>query len=167
MKPLVTQANCQVVTAPSSLGLASRRNWLKGLGALLGTSVLAAAPTAVFASPAAAPDDALAAAALAGGDEYIGIVKLLAGPAMPTGWVPCDGRLLPVAQHPALFALLKDTYGGDGHSTFALPQLTGPKPAHTDALLCAIKVANGPATTTALAELRLLHSPRSQARRTA
>ena len=68
--------------------MSSRRNWLKGFGALLGTGVLAAAPTAVFATPAAAPDDALTATALAGGDEYIGMVKLLAGPAMP----PCSTK---------------------------------------------------------------------------
>ena len=166
MKSLLTPDNSSFNPLPTLAG--SRRNWLKGLGALLGTSLLATAPTAVFASPAAtATDDLLAASALAGGDEYIGMVKLLAGPAMPIGWAPCDGRLLPVAQHPALFALLKDTYGGDGSRTFALPQLTGPKPGHTEALLCAIKVANGPATTTGLAELRLLHSPRSQARRSA
>ncbi len=165
MRSLFTQETNSFNTLPALAS--SRRSWLKGLGALLGTSVLAAAPTAAFASPTTAADDPLAAAALAGGDEYIGMVKLLAGPAVPTGWALCDGQLLPVAQHPALFALLKDTYGGDGHRTFALPQLAGPKPAHTDALLCAIKVANGPATTTGLAELRLLHNPRSQARRPA
>ncbi|MDQ2771524.1 MAG: phage tail protein [Bacteroidota bacterium] len=165
MKPPLTQDHDPLVSIPALA--ASRRSWLKGLGALLGSSLLATAPTAVFASPAPAKADSPAALALAGGDEYIGIVKLLAGPAVPTGWMLCDGRLLSIAQHPALFALLKFTYGGDGHSTFALPQLTGPKPTHTDALLCAIKAANCPATSTAVAELRLLHSPRLQARRAA
>ena len=165
MQSQLTQDNRSFPSLPTLAG--SRRSWLKGLGALLGTGLLAAAPTAIFASPTPATDELQAGSALAGGDEYIGMVKLLAGPTVPTGWTVCDGRLLPVGQHPALFALLKNTYGGDGHSTFALPQLTGPMPPHADAWLCAIKVANGPATTTALAELRLLHSPRSQARRSA
>jgi hypothetical protein len=145
--------------------LASRRNWLKGLGALLGAGVLAA-PTAVLASPGAPAGEALSAAALAGGDEYIGMVKLLAGPDLPTGWALCDGRLLPVAQHPVLFALLKNTYGGDGRHTFALPPLSSSLAAvvGAPAPLCAIKIANGPATTTALAELQLEHQRKSRTR---
>ncbi|QKG54719.1 tail fiber protein [Hymenobacter sp. BRD67] len=89
------------------------------------------------------------------------MVKLLAGAAVPAGWTPCDGRLLPVAEHPALFALLRYTYGGDGRTTFALPRLGGVTPAGT---FCAIKTANGPATTTALTELRLLHQRQTPAR---
>ena len=41
----------------------------------------------------------------------------------PKGWASCDGRLLPISQHTALFSLLGTTYGGDGKSTFALPDL--------------------------------------------
>lgn len=67
------------VQEPVPYQFVSRRNWL----ALLGTRVLAVAPTAVFAGPINSTGEALPAAALAGGDEYIGIVKLLAGTTPP------------------------------------------------------------------------------------
>ncbi|MGI4867606.1 MAG: phage tail protein [Janthinobacterium lividum] len=161
---------------------ASRRTWLKGFGALLGTGLLAA-PTELLASPAAAagsapaPSSAEAASALVGGDEFIGMVKLLTGTAVPQGWLRCDGRELAVADYPALFALLGTTYGGNGRTTFALPDMragmadmaaaAANRPAEAVPLgqLCAIKVANAPATTTAVAELRMAHLHRS--RRTA
>lgn len=44
------------------------------------------------------------------------------------GWLPCDGRLLQIQQHVALFSLLGTQYGGDGQHTFALPQLSAPLP---------------------------------------
>jgi microcystin-dependent protein len=46
----------------------------------------------------------------------------------PTGWAFCDGQLLPISQNTALFSLLGTTYGGDGKSTFALPNLQGRAP---------------------------------------
>src|SRR5215510_15120307 len=46
----------------------------------------------------------------------------------PTGWAFCDGQLLPISQNTALFSLLGTTYGGDGKSTFALPNLQGDAP---------------------------------------
>lgn len=58
-------------------------------------------------------------------DEFIGIVKLFAGTYAPKGWMFCDGRLLSISQNTALFSLLGTTYGGDGVSTFALPNLIG------------------------------------------
>ena len=48
----------------------------------------------------------------------------------PTGWALCDGQLLPISQNTALFSLLGTTYGGDGKSTFALPDLQGRAPMH-------------------------------------
>jgi len=48
----------------------------------------------------------------------------------PTGWARCDGQLLPISQNTALFSLLGTTYGGDGKSTFALPDLNGRAPMH-------------------------------------
>lgn len=48
----------------------------------------------------------------------------------PVGWAMCDGQLLPIAQNQALFSLLGTTYGGDGRSTFALPNLQGRVPLH-------------------------------------
>lgn len=47
---------------------------------------------------------------------------------VPKGWAPCDGQLLPISQNTALFSLLGTTYGGDGKSTFALPNLNGSSP---------------------------------------
>lgn len=165
MKIPSTLDNIHSSKSPAAPEVPSRRSWLKGLGAVLGTGLLAA-PTAVLAAPGTTT------AALAGGDEYIGIVKLLAGTTVPTGWALCDGRELPTAQHPALFAMLGTTYGGDGRSTFALPDmradmaemaaLDGSRPAGAVPMgrLCAIKVANAPATTTAVAELHLVHLSR-------
>ena len=48
----------------------------------------------------------------------------------PTGWAFCDGQLLPISQNTALFSLLGTTYGGDGKSNFALPNLQGCAPMH-------------------------------------
>src|SRR5512146_999115 len=48
----------------------------------------------------------------------------------PKGWALCDGQLLPLSQNTALFSLLGTTYGGDGKSTFALPNLQGSAPMH-------------------------------------
>lgn len=48
----------------------------------------------------------------------------------PAGWMFCDGQLLPIAENDALFALIGTTYGGDGQSTFALPDLRGRLPIH-------------------------------------
>lgn len=47
----------------------------------------------------------------------------------PVGWAICDGTLLPIAQNQALFSLLGTTFGGDGTTNFALPNLTGPTDA--------------------------------------
>ena len=53
----------------------------------------------------------------------LGEVRLFAGNFAPRGWAFCDGSPLPIASNPALFSLLGTTYGGDGRSTFALPDL--------------------------------------------
>lgn len=58
-------------------------------------------------------------------DEYMGIVKLFAGNFAPRNWMFCDGRLLSISNNSALFSLLGTTYGGDGVTTFALPNLIG------------------------------------------
>lgn len=54
-------------------------------------------------------------------EEYLGIVKLFAGNFAPKGWALCNGQLLSIAQNQALFSLLGTVYGGDGRTTFALP----------------------------------------------
>lgn len=58
-------------------------------------------------------------------EEYIGVIKLFAGNYEPQDYRFCDGRLLPIQQYNALFAVLGFTYGGDGKTTFALPDLRG------------------------------------------
>jgi microcystin-dependent protein len=65
-------------------------------------------------------------------EEYIGIIKLFAGNFAPRGFLPCDGRLLPISYpYDALFSLIGTTYGGDGRNTFALPDLRGRAPIGT------------------------------------
>ena len=58
-------------------------------------------------------------------DPFIGQIILFAGNFAPRGWAFCDGQLLPISQNSALFAILGTTYGGDGITTFALPDLRG------------------------------------------
>lgn len=66
-------------------------------------------------------------------DEYIGIIKMFAGNFAPRNWAFCNGQLLSIAQNTALFSILGTTYGGDGRTTFALPDLQGRVPVGTGA----------------------------------
>ncbi|TLP56884.1 phage tail protein [Parasedimentitalea maritima] len=68
--------------------------------------------------------------AQAGETPYIGEISWFAGNFAPRGWAFCDGQLLPVNQYTALFALIGTTYGGDGVTTFALPDMRGRSPVH-------------------------------------
>ena len=61
-------------------------------------------------------------------DPFIGQITLFAGNFPPRGWAFCQGQLLSIAQNTALFSILGTTYGGDGQSTFALPDLRGRVP---------------------------------------
>jgi microcystin-dependent protein len=63
-------------------------------------------------------------------DPFIGEIRMFAGNFAPAGWAFCSGQFLPISQNDALFALLGTTYGGDGQSTFALPDLRGRVPVH-------------------------------------
>jgi len=67
-------------------------------------------------------------------DNFLGEIRLFAGNFPPQGWAFCDGALLSIAQNDALFALIGTTYGGDGQSTFALPDLRGRVPLHQGTL---------------------------------
>ncbi|MBK8623032.1 MAG: phage tail protein [Saprospiraceae bacterium] len=58
-------------------------------------------------------------------EPYIGQVCLFGFNFAPRGWAQCNGQLMPIAQNSALFSLLGTTYGGDGRTTFALPDLRG------------------------------------------
>ncbi len=68
-------------------------------------------------------------------EPFIGQIMVVGFNFAPRGWATCDGQLLPISQNSALFSLLGTTYGGDGRTTFALPELRGRSP---------IGVGNGP-----------------------
>lgn len=61
---------------------------------------------------------------------YVGEVRMFAGNFAPAGWLRCSGQLLPISENETLFQLIGTTYGGDGQSTFALPDLRGRVPIH-------------------------------------
>ena len=61
---------------------------------------------------------------------YIGEIRMFAGNFAPDGWMFCSGQLLPISEYETLFQLIGTTYGGDGQSTFALPDLRGRIPIH-------------------------------------
>src|SRR5207248_2291007 len=61
-------------------------------------------------------------------DPFVAEIRMFAGNFAPKGWATCDGQLLPISQNTALFSLLGTTYGGDGKSNFALPNLEGSTP---------------------------------------
>ena len=63
-------------------------------------------------------------------DPFIAQINLFAGNFPPRGWAFCDGQILPIASHTALFSLIGTTFGGDGMSTFGLPDLRGRVPVH-------------------------------------
>ncbi|AZO57371.1 MAG: phage tail protein [Mesorhizobium sp.] len=66
-------------------------------------------------------------------DQFVAEIRIFAGTFAPVGWATCNGQLLPISQNTALFSLLGTTYGGDGKSTFALPNLAGSAPMHPGA----------------------------------
>lgn len=61
---------------------------------------------------------------------YVGEVRMFAGNFAPAGWMFCEGQLLPISENETLFQLIGTTYGGDGESTFALPDLQSRIPIH-------------------------------------
>ncbi len=63
-------------------------------------------------------------------DPFVAEIRIFPFNFAPTGWAFCNGQLLPLSQNTALFSLLGTTYGGDGKSTFALPDLEGRVPMH-------------------------------------
>ena len=63
-------------------------------------------------------------------DQFVAEIRIFPFNFPPTGWAFCDGQLMPISQNTALFSLLGTTYGGDGKSTFALPDMQGNAPMH-------------------------------------
>lgn len=64
-------------------------------------------------------------------EPYVGEIRVFGGNFAPEGWALCDGRTLAISTNEALYALIGTSYGGDGQSTFALPDLRGRVPIHT------------------------------------
>ena len=61
-------------------------------------------------------------------DPFLGEIKIVSFDFAPKGWALCNGQLLPIGQNQALFSLLGTTFGGDGRTTFGLPNLQGRAP---------------------------------------
>lgn len=96
----------------------SRRSWLKKLGAVLGGGLLLGKSQAAAATP-------LGVTETAGLNSFLSEIMLVSFNFAPRGWAMCNGQLLAINQNQALFSLLGTTYGGDGRTTFALPDLRG------------------------------------------
>jgi microcystin-dependent protein len=90
----------------------------------LGRMTTFAAATALFGRARRAH------AATQGSEPYIGEIMLVSWNFPPKGWAFCSGQLLPINQNQALFSILGTTYGGNGQTTFALPDLRGRVPIH-------------------------------------
>jgi microcystin-dependent protein len=106
-------------SAGATAGLAARRTLLQRLQRWLRPSTVAAvaAPRAVSMRPL-------------GFDPYIGELAIFAGNFAPVGWAFCNGQTLAISEYEALYALIGTTYGGDGVTTFNLPDLQGRAPLH-------------------------------------
>lgn len=63
-------------------------------------------------------------------DQYVGEIRLFGFPRIPTGWLACDGSLKSIAEYQTLYTLLGTVYGGDGITTFGVPDLRGQVPLH-------------------------------------
>jgi microcystin-dependent protein len=61
---------------------------------------------------------------------YVGEIRMFGGNFAPAGWMFCEGQLLPISEYETLFNLIGTTYGGDGQTTFQLPDLRGRLPVH-------------------------------------
>jgi microcystin-dependent protein len=76
-------------------------------------------------------------------DPFLGEIRMVGFDFAPQGWAFCDGQLMPISQNTALFSLLGTQFGGDGRSTFALPNLQGRAPVMMDANGIAIGQSGG------------------------
>jgi microcystin-dependent protein len=84
---------------------------------------------------------------------FLGELKLMSFSFAPKGWAQCNGQLMPINQNQALFTLLGTTYGGNGTTNFALPDLRGRAPIHSGAGFTLGQTAGEEAHTLALAEM--------------
>lgn len=86
-------------------------------------------------------------------EPYLSEIRLMSFDFAPSGWALCNGQILPISQNQALFSLLGTTYGGDGQTSFALPDLRGRAPAHVGSGLGLGQRAGEERHTLAMAEL--------------
>lgn len=107
----------------STEGSVSRRRFFRSLGLMSGVGLLHFTRSAEASESPVSPSPVFA-------EPYIGEIIMFAGNFAPRGWAFCDGQLLAIAQWQALFSILGTTYGGDGRTTFALPDLRGRFPIH-------------------------------------
>jgi microcystin-dependent protein len=83
-----------------------------------------------LATAVALPMLMVSGTASAGTDPYLGEISYVGFNFAPRGWAFCSGQILPITQNTALFALLGNTYGGDGRNTFGIPDMRGRVPIH-------------------------------------
>ena len=86
-------------------------------------------------------------------EPFLAEIRIMSFSFAPRGWAMCDGQLLPINQNQALFSLLGTTYGGNGQTTFALPDLRGRTPAHVGGGFTLGERSGEEAHTLALAEM--------------
>ena len=83
---------------------------------------------------------------------YVGEIRMFGGNFAPAGWLFCNGQLLPISENETLFQLIGTTYGGDGQSTFALPNLQSRAPVHmgngSDGQICQLAQQAGTESVT-------------------
>lgn len=87
------------------------------------------------------------------GSPYIGEIRLFAGNFPPAGWAFCQGQLLPITENDTLFTLIGTTYGGDGQTTFALPNLAGIVPIGFNAQYTLGETGGAPNVTLTVSEI--------------
>ena len=86
-------------------------------------------------------------------DPFVGEIRMFGGSFAPQGWAFCNGQLVQISQYDALFNLIGTTYGGDGQSTFALPNLQGRVPVHQGATFVMGQAAGAETVTLTLNQM--------------
>lgn len=90
---------------------------------------------------------------------YVGEIRMFAGSFAPAGWMFCDGQLLPISENETLFQLIGTTYGGDGESTFALPNLAGRVPVHFGSGMIQAEMAGSESVTLTTQQIPIHNHP--------
>lgn len=84
---------------------------------------------------------------------YVGEIRMFGGNFAPVGWAFCNGQLLPISENATLFQLIGATYGGDGQTTFALPDLRGRIPVHVGTNFALAQAAGSETVTLTASQL--------------